>query len=228
MVEQVEQVRVEADGLTFATLRWGPAEGPLALCLHGYPDTAWTFRRLGPYLAERGWRVVAPFSRGYAPTDLAPDDCYQVGALAHDAIALHEALGGDERAVLIGHDWGGLAATTVAAYRPELFARIVSLAVAPTSGFLGALLSPAGAGQLPAQLRRSWYIGFQQLSGVSERRLPSVIGATVVGLVAGLRRLGGPSAGGRGDERPRPAPGRAALVPRSAAALAVVTAIHGR
>jgi pimeloyl-ACP methyl ester carboxylesterase len=48
--------------------------------------------------------------RGYAPTDLAPDGAYQLGALVQDANEIHEALGGDDRAVLIGHDWGAVAA----------------------------------------------------------------------------------------------------------------------
>ena len=45
--------------------------GPLALCLHGFPDTAHTWRHLLPALAEMGYRAVAPFTRGYAPTSLA-------------------------------------------------------------------------------------------------------------------------------------------------------------
>jgi len=59
-----------------------------------------------PELAQAGFRAIAPFTRGYAPTSLAPDDCYQTGARAADVNELHEALGGDENAVLIGHDWG--------------------------------------------------------------------------------------------------------------------------
>lgn len=60
-----------------------------------------------PELAQAGFRAIAPFTRGYAPSSLASDDCYQTGARAADVNALHEALGGDENAVLIGHDWGG-------------------------------------------------------------------------------------------------------------------------
>src|SRR5688500_18851789 len=90
-----DTLRVSAGGISFAALAWGPADGPLALCLHGYPDTARTWRHLGPFLAERGWRVVAPYTRGYAPTGLAPDGSYQLGALARDAEELHRALGGD-------------------------------------------------------------------------------------------------------------------------------------
>ena len=50
--------------------RLGPGDGPLVVALHGFPDTAWTWRHLGPHLAARGLRVVAPFLRGYAPSGL--------------------------------------------------------------------------------------------------------------------------------------------------------------
>src|SRR5690242_7115926 len=100
---------VSANGLEFGYLSEGPADGPLALCLHGFPDTAYGWRHLLPELAERGYRAVAPFLRGYAPTSVPADGAYQTGALAADAIALHEALGGGPDAVLIGHDWGAAA-----------------------------------------------------------------------------------------------------------------------
>lgn len=80
----------------------------MALCVHGFPDSAHTWRYLLPALAQAGYRAVAPFTRGYAPTSIAPDNCYQAGALAADVSALHQALGGTHDAVLIGHDWGGL------------------------------------------------------------------------------------------------------------------------
>src|SRR3954452_16180163 len=139
---QPETLRVRAGALTFAALAWGPADGPLALCLHGYPDTARTWRHLGPALAARGWRVVAPYTRGYAPTDLAPDGAYQLGALARDALELHRALDGDERAVLIGHDWGAATAYLAAAHRPDRFARVVTLAVAPGPALASPFASP--------------------------------------------------------------------------------------
>jgi pimeloyl-ACP methyl ester carboxylesterase len=172
-------VRYEASGLTFEALTWDPPNpeaAPLALCLHGYPDTAWTWRHLGPHLAEHGWRVVAPYMRGYAPTGLAPDRCYQVGALARDAIEAHRALGGDHRAVLIGHDWGAVAAYAAAAHAPELFARLVTLAIPPAGAALRGLLGPPPNLPLIArQLRCSWYMGFQQLPGISERSLDRLI-----------------------------------------------------
>src|SRR3954465_5483310 len=101
---------VEANGVTYGYLADGPEDGPLALCLHGFPDSAWTWRHLLPELAAAGYRAVAPFLRGYAPTSIPDDGLYQSGAVASDAIALHAALGGGDDAVVIGHDWGALAA----------------------------------------------------------------------------------------------------------------------
>ena len=171
-----ERITYQASGMTFHALTWGPVDGPLALCLHGYPDSAWTWRHLGPHLAELGWRVVAPFTRGYAPTDLAPDSCYQVGALAADAVHAHEALGGDERAVLIGHDWGAITVIPAAAHSPERFAKVVALAVPPLGAMGGRPPSIAKEVALLArQSRRSWYIGFQQLPAISERALARLI-----------------------------------------------------
>ena len=63
-------------------------KGPLALCLHGFPDTAHTWRHLGPRLAEAGFHAVAPFNRGYAPSAVPADGLHQTGALAADANAL--------------------------------------------------------------------------------------------------------------------------------------------
>src|SRR3954454_8805342 len=164
-----ETLRVRGGGMTFAALAWGPPDGPLALCLHGYPDTARTWRHLGPYLAERGWRAAAPCTRGYGPTDLAPDGAYQLGALARDALRLHEVLGGDERAALIGHDWGAATAYGVGAHAPGVFGRIGTLAVMPTVAMRAAARELR---MVPRQLRMSWYMFFQLLPGISERALP--------------------------------------------------------
>src|SRR5689334_17899918 len=176
---QPETLRVRAGDVTSGALAWGPSDGPLALCLHGYPDTARTWRWLGPVLAERGWRVVAPYTRGYAPTDLAPDGAYQLGALARDALALRDALGGDGRAVLIGHDWGAATAYLAGAHRPAAFARIVTLAVAPGPALASPMASPHAlardVGLVARQLRMSWYMFFQLLPVISERSLPRLI-----------------------------------------------------
>jgi pimeloyl-ACP methyl ester carboxylesterase len=71
--------------------------------------------------------------RGYAPTAVPADGAYQLGALVADAVALHEALGGGDDAVLIGHDWGAEAAYGAAAHAPGRWRRLVTLAVPPAS-----------------------------------------------------------------------------------------------
>jgi pimeloyl-ACP methyl ester carboxylesterase len=118
-----------ANGLEFATLEMG--SGPLALCLHGFPDSANSWRYLLPALAERGFHAVAPFMRGYAPTAVPADGCYTGGALVADAVGLHDALDGDERAVIVGHDWGAQAAFGAAAFAPGRWRRVVGISVPP-------------------------------------------------------------------------------------------------
>jgi len=122
---------VRTNDLDFGLLEAG--SGPLTLCLHGFPDTAHTWQHLLPALAGAGFRAVAPFMRGYAPTAIPADGAYQVGALVADAVALHEVLGGDADAVLIGHDWGAETAYGAAAFAPDRWRRLVTLAVPPAA-----------------------------------------------------------------------------------------------
>jgi len=142
------------NGVSFAVIESGAQDGPLALCLHGYPDTAWTWRHLMPELAHAGWRAVAPFTRGYAPTSLPADGRYQSGALVADANALHGALGGSGDAVLIGHDWGAVAAYGAASHQPQRWQRVVTLAIPPAPVMARAFTDVE-------QLKRSWYMFFQ-------------------------------------------------------------------
>jgi pimeloyl-ACP methyl ester carboxylesterase len=109
-----------------------------------------------PVLADAGYRVVAPWLRGYAPTGLAPDGNYQSAAVALDALAVADELAGDRDAVLVGHDWGALAAYVAVGHRPERFSRLVTMAVPHQGALLAKFLST------PAQLKRSWYMFFFQ------------------------------------------------------------------
>jgi pimeloyl-ACP methyl ester carboxylesterase len=127
----VRATTVQANDLEFGLLEAG--SGPLALCLHGFPDTAHTWRHLLPALAGAGFHAVAPFMRGYAPTAVPADGAYQLGALIADAVALHEVLGGGGDAVLIGHDWGAETAYGAAVHAPDRWRRLVTLGVPPAS-----------------------------------------------------------------------------------------------
>jgi pimeloyl-ACP methyl ester carboxylesterase len=151
----VREGEVIVGDLRVAYLEDGPADGPLAVCLHGFPDSAWTWRHLLPELAAAGFRAVAPWLRGYAPTAVPADSRYGTAALAADANGLHEALGGDGRAVVVGHDWGATAAYGAATIAPERWSRVVTTAVPPPSTWGTSFLAYD-------QLRRSWYIFFFQ------------------------------------------------------------------
>jgi pimeloyl-ACP methyl ester carboxylesterase len=151
----MDERTVTANGIQFSYLSQGPADGPLALCLHGFPDTAATWRHLLPRLAGAGYHAVAPYLRGYAPTSVPVDHRYDTGTLAMDACALHAALGGTSEAVIIGHDWGASAAYGAASLQPDRWRRVVAGAVPP-------LASMADTFFTYDQLRRSWYVFFFQ------------------------------------------------------------------
>ena len=116
---------IEANGLTFAALEWG--SGPLVLLLHGFPDSAHTWDEIGPAIARDGYRVVAPFMRGYAPTARPTRDA-DIRTLGTDIIAIIEALGADTARV-IGHDWGAEALYAAAAIAPHRIERMVAIAI---------------------------------------------------------------------------------------------------
>lgn len=147
---EIGDTTVTANGLTFAARTCGD-DGPLALCLHGFPDSAHTWDGLLPELASAGFRAVAPWTRGYAPTSVPADGDYSGAALTADVNALHEALGGDRDAVLIGHDWGAMATYAAAAVAPERWRRLVAIAVPPPKVAASAFFHYA-------QLKRSFYV----------------------------------------------------------------------
>lgn len=148
----LELHHVDANGVTFAYYEMGT--GPLALCLHGYPDSAHTWRHLLPRLAETGHRAVAPFQRGYAPTSIPTDGRYQSGVLGVDANALHEVLGGGSDAVIIGHDWGAIGTYAATVTQPDRWSRAVTMAVPPGPVVAESFFTYE-------QLRLSWYMFFQ-------------------------------------------------------------------
>ncbi|MQY08384.1 alpha/beta fold hydrolase [Actinomadura macrotermitis] len=150
-MDAIRQGTVKANGLDFGYLEAGPDDGPLALCLHGFPDSAHTWRHLLPELAAAGYRAVAPFSRGYAPTGVPEDGAYQAGALAADANALHDAFGGGPDAVIIGHDWGAFATYGASAHAPGRWRKAVAMSVPPLGALMGAFFTYE-------QLKRSFYI----------------------------------------------------------------------
>jgi pimeloyl-ACP methyl ester carboxylesterase len=155
-VGDLERATVRVNGVDLAYLACGPGDGPLAVCLHGFPDTAWTWRFLLPRLAAAGFRAVAPFLRGYAPSGVPADGRYQTGALASDANGLHDALGGDGRAVLVGHDWGASAVYSALGHQPDRWSHAVAMAVPPPAALARGFFDYD-------QLKRSFYMYLFQL-----------------------------------------------------------------
>lgn len=173
----VRWIDVPAPTVDLKALTWGPSDAPIALCLHGFPDTAYGWRELAPRLVKAGWRVVAPFLRGYAPSSIPSDGSYHIGALMDDALRVRSAAGGTPHDVVIGHDWGAIAATGLAAIAESPFAKAVLMSVPPPAAFHSLSLVDRWrlARELPAQLLRSWYLCYFQLPWLPEHSAQWVV-----------------------------------------------------
>jgi pimeloyl-ACP methyl ester carboxylesterase len=118
---------IDVGGIELAYFESG--SGPLVVLLHGFPDTPHTWDDLRPRLVDAGYRTVAPFMRGYAPSAIpSADEDYAVVPLGTDVVGLIEALG-EEQAIVIGHDWGASAAYAAANLAPERIAQLVTIAI---------------------------------------------------------------------------------------------------
>ena len=136
-------------------------KGPLVLLLHGFPESAHAWRKQIPALADR-FRVVAPDLRGYAESERPPHvSDYRMPVLVADIVGLIEALG-EERAHIVGHDWGGAIAWAAAQTRPAIVDRLVVLNCPHPLPLQRALRS------LSRQVLRSWYVLFFQLPELPE------------------------------------------------------------
>jgi pimeloyl-ACP methyl ester carboxylesterase len=129
---------------------------PLAVCIHGFPDSPFTWRHLVPRLEAAGWRVATPFLRGYAPSTIPADGCLQTAASSLDSIAIHEQLGGGGDALIVGHDWGAPITYGAAGHAPDRWGRVVGMAVPPGPALTTAFLTNTD------QLKKSWYMFFFQ------------------------------------------------------------------
>ena len=128
--QRLEPLRhVDAGVLNIAYYEAGPADGPVAVLLHGFPYDIHSYVDVAPMLAEQGCRVIVPYLRGYGPTrflDAATMRSGEQAAIGADLMALMDALS-IPRAVFAGYDWGGRAACVGAALWPERCIGLVSL-----------------------------------------------------------------------------------------------------
>ncbi|MDQ4118742.1 MAG: alpha/beta hydrolase [Actinomycetota bacterium] len=155
---------VDANGLTYTYLEAG--SGPLALCIHGFPDSPFTYRHLLPALADAGFHAVAPFARGFSPTTLPADPVHvHTSQMVADQIGLAGALGGTgSDALLVAHDWGAVGAWGAASRAPELWGRTVVINIPPFEIF------GQNLGTYP-QIKRSFYFWYFQMTRIIEDRI---------------------------------------------------------
>nr|WP_246284028.1 alpha/beta hydrolase [Nocardioides perillae] len=142
----------------------GPVDGTPVLLLHGFPQSARSWRRVVGMLraADRDLRLVAPDQRGYSPgARPAEVAAYRTATLAADVLGVADALG-LERVHLVGHDWGAAVAWTVAAHHPERLASLTALSIPHLAAFGRAIAED------PEQQALSSYIGVFRREGAEE------------------------------------------------------------
>lgn len=120
---------VETDRHRTAYLDAGPADGPLIVFLHGWPELSIIWRAQLEHFAAAGWRAVAPDLRGYGGSS-APDRTgdYAISEVVHDLVEFQDALGG-KPAVWVGHDWGSVAMWSMVAHHPDRCRAAVGLSI---------------------------------------------------------------------------------------------------
>jgi len=153
---------VETNGIKLRVAEMG--EGPLVVLVHGWPESWYSWRHQIPAIANAGYKVIAPDMRGYGGSDKPPAvEDYDIKHLAGDIVGLLDAYG-EQKAIIIGHDWGAVATWNTVLLHPERFSAMIAMSV-PNSG-RGA--APPTAGMRAANGDNFYYILYHQEPGVAE------------------------------------------------------------
>ena len=182
--------RIEANGMSFEVDEIAPAggqSGRLALCLHGFPESKFSWRFQLPLLASLGYLAWAPNLRGYGgssrPKGVA---AYDIDKLVADVEGLIAASGASET-LLIAHDWGAIIAWHCAMRRIKTLTRLVIMNVPYPARFAEDIETN------PAQKRKSWYVAFFQLPWLPEfaltRNGAKAVGEAFVGMAVDKSRF---------------------------------------
>jgi len=137
-------------------------EGPLVVMLHGFPEFWYSWRHQIPFLAQHGYTAVAPDLRGYNDTD-KPRRGYDIPTLLRDIEGLIKGLG-QEKAVIVGHDWGGILAWAFAIRYPLMTERLIAMNAPHPQAMQREF-------RTLKQLRKSWYIFVFQIPWLPEKLL---------------------------------------------------------
>lgn len=158
---------IQSNGIGMHVAELG--EGPLVVLCHGFPECWYSWRHQLPALASAGYHAVAPDQRGYGQTDRPQAiEAYNILQLTGDIVGLVHALG-EERAVVVGHDWGAAVAWHCALLRPDIFHAVGLLSV-PYVQRAWQGIRPTEAMKMLAGDRQFYQLYFQE-AGKAERDL---------------------------------------------------------
>jgi pimeloyl-ACP methyl ester carboxylesterase len=159
--QEFDSVYIRANGIKFHCVTAG--EGPLCLCLHGFPESWYSWRNQIPLLA-RSYKVVVPEMRGYGETD-APREVseYRIPLLVEDVRGLVEAFGRSE-ATVVSHDWGGIVALHHAGTYPETITKLVVMNAPHFEDYLDLVFKKMNL----RQIVKGWYVCMNQIPYLTE------------------------------------------------------------
>jgi pimeloyl-ACP methyl ester carboxylesterase len=127
----IRRTRMTTNGVELDVLESGPADGPLVVLAHGFPELGWSWRHQLKALGDAGWHAIAPDQRGYGRSSRPQDvEQYSTEHLGNDLLGLVDQLSGPgSPAVFVGHDWGAFLVWDLAREHPERVRAIVNLSV---------------------------------------------------------------------------------------------------
>jgi len=153
---------IETNGIKLHVMEAGPADGPMILFLHGFPEFWYAWRKQLQYFADKGYLVVAPDQRGYNLSDKPQGiAAYKIDELAKDIVGLIDAYG-RKQINLVGHDWGASVSWWVALKYPERIKKLVILNVPHPKVMAKHVFTNT------EQMKKSWYIFYFQIPGAVE------------------------------------------------------------
>ena len=168
MQTEWKSTRVSVNNLSLHVVEAGPANGPLLILLHGFPEFWWAWHHQITPFADSGYHVLVPDMRGYNSSDAPPEiSSYELDTLVADVMALadhYEA----ERFHLVGHDWGGIVAWGVGASYSHRLDRLIIMD-APHPDLMAAEIL-----KHPTQALRSTYVALFQLPWLPEAALSAL------------------------------------------------------
>jgi epoxide hydrolase A/B len=163
---------IKTNGINLNILEEG--EGPLVIMCHGFPELAYSWRHQISAVADAGYHAVAPDQRGYGKSDCPGKiEDYVIMNLVGDMVGLVEALG-EEKAVIVGHDFGAMVAIHGALLRPDIFHAVTLMSV-PYSPRQWGSTSPVEMMRLMAGEDHNFYIDYFQEPGKVEKELETNI-----------------------------------------------------